>query len=447
MGSPFTGHGGYVGAVAVAELAAGHLVVVSGGYQATTRVSDLATGLPVGDLPRSADLEAVTTAVVHGRLMAITCNSDEPTIQVWDLETAELVGELSPQHRRTLHGVATAVVDGRQVVVSSCDGGTVRVSELVVGRPADKPVRHDAAITAVATTSVAGRPVAVTGSDDATVRVWDLDTGDQVCRPLTDHTGAVTAVAATQVDGRAVAITGSDDGNVHLWDLALGKAAGAPLTAHRRPVTAVAADSTDDPPRAITAGDDKTIRVWDLRTGEETGNPRKSDHRWVQDLTTTTLDDRPVAVLGRWGGGFRVRDLTVNRDTGLQTTGGNGKPVRLVAATVVDGRPIAITTNDAWREPPMQVWDVATAQQIGRLAMGSVVALAATTIDGHPIAVAAGHRTVAAWSLTTFDRISPDIEFPDPVNAVAATPQGHIIVCFDRDIAVLTATRTGALIG
>ncbi|MFI7636883.1 WD40 repeat domain-containing protein [Nonomuraea sp. NPDC049400] len=442
VGSPFTGHSGHVGAVAVAELASGHLVVVSGGYRTTTRVSDLATGLPVGDLPRSADLEAVTTTVVHGRLVAITCNSDEPTIQVWDLETAELVGELFPQHPRTVHAVATAVVDGRQVVVSSCDGGSVRVCDLVVGEPADKPVRHDAAITAVATTSVAGRPVAVTASDDETVRVWDLDTGDQVCRPLTDNTGPVTAVAATQVDGRAVAITGGKDGNVLLWDLTLGKAAGAPLTTHSRPITAVAADNTGDPPRAITASDDKTIRVWDLRTGEETGNPRKSDHRWVHDLATTTLDDQPVALLGRWGGGFRVRDLTINRDTGLQTAGSNGKPVRLVAATIVDGRPIAITTNDDWRDPPMKVWDVATAQQIGQLSTGTVGALAATTVDGHPIAVAASHRTVAAWSLTTFDKISPDIEFPDLVNAVAATPQGHIIVCFDRDIAVLTATRS-----
>ncbi|MEV4575389.1 WD40 repeat domain-containing protein [Nonomuraea jabiensis] len=406
-------------ALAIAERH-GRKVVVAGGYQSTTRVSDLATGLPVGDLPRSADLEAVTTTVVHGRLVATTCNSNEPTIQVWDLGTAELVGELFPQHPRPVHAVATAVVDGRQVVVSSCDGGSVRVSDLVVGEPAVEPVRHDAAITAVATTSVAGRPVAVTGGDDETVRVWDLDTGDQVCRPLTVNTGAVTAVAATQVDGRAVAITGGKDGNVRLWDLTLGKAAGAPLTAHSRPITAVAADNTGDPPRAITAGDDKTIRVWDLRTGEETGNPRKSDHRWVHDLATTTLDDQPVALLGRWGGGFRVRDLTLNRDTGLQTTGSNGKPVRLVAATIVDGRPIAITTNDDWRDPPMTVWDVATVQQIGQLSMGTVGALAATTVDGHPIAVAASHRTVAAWSLITFDKISPDIEFPGLVSAAAA---------------------------
>ncbi|MGA5764628.1 WD40 repeat domain-containing protein [Nonomuraea bangladeshensis] len=449
VGSPFTRDSGHVSALAVTELTPGHPVVVSGGYQTTTRVSDLATGLPVGDLPRSVDLKSVTTTVMDNRPLAITCTSDEPTIQVWDLRTAELVDELYPQHPRTLLAVATAVMDGRQVVVSSCDGGSVRVSDLVVDRPADKPERHDAAITAVATTSVAGRPVAVTGSADATVRAWDLETGDQVCRPLTDHTGPITVVAATQVDGRAVALAGGKDGEARVWDLALGKAAGAPLAAHRGPITAIAADDTDDPPRAITAGDDKTIRVWDLRTGEETGNPRKSDHRSVQALTTTTLDDRPVALLGRRGGGFRVRDLTANRDTQLQTTGSNGKPVRLVAATLADGRPIAVTTNDDWRDPWTKVWDVATAQQIGQLRttykdvyMMNVDVLAATTIDGHPIALTASQRTVAAWSLATFDRIIPDLAFPDQVNAVAATPQGHVIVCFGRDIAVLTMARS-----
>ncbi|MEU4510757.1 WD40 repeat domain-containing protein [Nonomuraea wenchangensis] len=449
VGSPFTRDSGHVSALAVTELTPGHPVVVSGGYKTTTRVSDLANGLPVDDLPRSADLKSVTTTLMGDRLLAITCTSNEPTIQIWDLRTAELVDELYPQHPRTLLAVATAVVDGRQVVVSSCDGGSVRVSDLVVDRPSDEPVRHDAAITAVAVTSVAGRPVAVTGSDDATVRAWDLETGDQVCRPLTDHTGAITAMAATQVDGRAVALAGGKDGEVRLWDLALGEAAGAPLAAHRGPITAIAADDTDDPPRAITAGDDKTIRVWDLRTGEETGNPRKSDHRFVQALTTTTLDDRPVALLGRWGGGFRVRDLTVNRDTRLQTAGSNGKPVRLVAATLADGRPIALTTNDDWRDPWTKVWDVTTVQQIGRLRMTNekfhlmnVDALAATTIDDHPVAFAASRRTVVAWSLATFDRIGSDLEFPDSVNAVAATPQGHVVVRFGRDIAVLTVARS-----
>ncbi|WP_186405081.1 WD40 repeat domain-containing protein [[Actinomadura] parvosata] len=445
VGRPFTGHTGYVGALAVTELTPGHLVVVSGGYRAATRVSDLATGLPVLDLPGPANLEDVTTTVVDGRQVAVTCTSDDPTLQVWDLSTAERIGELFPQHLRTAHALATAVVDGRQVVVSTCDGGSVRASDLVVGEPASEPargepvgepVRHDATIRAVATTTESGRPVAVTGGDDRTVRVWDLDTGDQVCPPLTGHTGAVTAVAATQADDRAMAITGGDDGTVHLWDLTLGKAAGAPLTAHHRPITAVAADM----PLAITAGDDKTIRVWDLRTGEETGNPRKSDHRWVHDLATTMLDGRPVAVLGRWGGGFRVRDLATNRDTGLQSTGGNGKPVRLVAVTLVDGRPIAVTTDDDWRDPPLKVWDVATARQLGHLPAGTVNALAATTIGGHPVAIVAGHYdTVTAWSLLTFDRIGPDLVLPGPVHAVAATPRGDVVVCFDRDIAVFTA--------
>lgn len=431
VGRAFTGHTGYVGALTVAELASGQPVVISGGYQTTTHVSDLATGLPVGEFPGSEYLEDAAVAVVDGRPIAVVCLNGESAIQLRDLTTLEVVGELYPQHAYTPHALATAVVDGRQVLVSTCDGGTVRVSDLVVGQAA--PVRHDAAITAVATTSVAGRPVAVTGGEDQTVRAWDLDTGEEVCPPLTGHAAAVTAVAASEVDGGGIAITGDGEGEVRIWDLTVGKAVGGPLTAHHRPITAIGADSS----RVITAGDDKTIRLWDLRTAEETGNPRKSDHRWVQALTVTTLAGRPVALLGRWGGGFKVRDLTTNRDTGLQTTGGNGKPVRLIASTVVGGRSIALTTDDDWRDLSVKVWDVATARQIGRLPIGHIGALAATTIDGHPIAVTSGYPGVAVWSLTTFTKVQPDIEFPGAVNALHATPDGRVIVCFDRDIAVL----------
>ncbi|GIG64860.1 WD40 repeat domain-containing protein [Phytomonospora endophytica] len=443
VGKPFTAHTGYVGAIAVGELPGGQAVVISGGYQTTTRVSDLATGLPVGTFPRPDHLEGAAITVVDGRIVAVLCVDEEPAVQLWDLATMEPVGELFPQHTSTPNTLATAVLDGRQVVVSTCSYGSIRVSELVVNGTVGKPVRHDAAITAVATTSVAGRPVVVTGSEDRTVRVWDLDTGDEVCPPLTGHTGAVTAVAATEVDGRGTAVTGDTEGEVRTWDLAIGKQVREASTVHRRPITAIGADGGGDMPRAITAGDDKTIRVWDLRTGEETGKPRKSDHRWVQDLAVTALDERPVAVLGRWGGGFKVRDLASNRDTGLQTTGGNGKPVRLVAATVAGGRSFALTADDSWPEPWVKVWDVAAARQVGPLPVSSVEALAATTIDGHPVAVTTSGKGVEMWNLTTLIRIRPDMRFPEPVRALAATPDGRLIVCFDRDVAVFPLVPTG----
>ena len=48
VGDPFTGHSGYVHAVAAAELD-GRPVVISGSSDETVRVWDLATGTPVGD--------------------------------------------------------------------------------------------------------------------------------------------------------------------------------------------------------------------------------------------------------------------------------------------------------------------------------------------------------------------------------------------------------------
>ena len=70
----------------------------------------------------------------------------------------------------------------------------------------------------VAVGRVDGRDVIVTGSDDGTVRVWDAATGTPIGAPLTGHTGWVRSVAVGRVDGRDVVVSGGDDGMVCCWD-------------------------------------------------------------------------------------------------------------------------------------------------------------------------------------------------------------------------------------
>jgi len=61
-------------------------------------------------------------------------------------------------------------------------------------------------VTGVATAILKGRPVAVTTSEDGTGRVWDLATG-RATATLTGHTGWVTGVATAILKGRPVAVT------------------------------------------------------------------------------------------------------------------------------------------------------------------------------------------------------------------------------------------------
>ena len=140
-------------------------------------------------------------------------------------------------------------------------------------RPHQQITGHDGPVNAVAAAELDGRPVVISGSDDGTVRVWDLATGTPVGDPFTGHGGPVNAVAAAELDGRPVVISGSGDGTVRVWDLATGTPVGDPFTGHDGAVRAVAAAELDGRPVVISGSGDGTVRVWDLATGAPVGDP------------------------------------------------------------------------------------------------------------------------------------------------------------------------------
>ncbi|MGW1653812.1 hypothetical protein [Streptomyces atratus] len=186
-------------------------------------------------------------------------------------------------HTDEVTGVATGVVEGRPVAVTSSRDETVRVWDLATGRQVGQILAgHDNEVTGVATEVVEGRPVAVTSSTDLTVRVWDLATGRQVGEPLTDHTHFVTAVATGVVNGCPVAVTGSYDKTVRVWDLTTRKQIGEPLQGHFRSsmeavATGVATGWVEGRPVAVTSSWNGTVLVWDLTTREQIGEPLTGD--------------------------------------------------------------------------------------------------------------------------------------------------------------------------
>jgi WD40 repeat protein len=112
---------------------------------------------------------------------------------------------------------------------------------------------------------VDGRDLLASGGNEGTVRLWDPGTGDE--RAAFDgHEHWVDAVCVVRVDGRDLLASGGQDGTVRLWDPGTG-AAHAVLEGHQDWVDAVCAVTVAGRDLLASGSDDRTVRLWDPRTG------------------------------------------------------------------------------------------------------------------------------------------------------------------------------------
>jgi len=105
-------------------------------------------------------------------------------------------------------------------------GRTLRIWDLESGGQITAVLKgHTAPVNAVAVGNLRdGRPVVASGSNDGTVRRWELETGEAIGRGLEGHTAPVTTIAVgLRRDGRAVIVSGSSDLTVRVWDLETGE--------------------------------------------------------------------------------------------------------------------------------------------------------------------------------------------------------------------------------
>lgn len=161
----------------------------------------------------SDPVTAVAAAEVDGGhwIVATTGDDARGTLWAWELAPREKPGRPVRGHADDVSGLATAVVDGRRVLVSAGDT-TVRLWDPATGRLVGEPLAgHTNTVMAVAF-SPDGRLLATVGYDGI-VRLWDPRTG-QIVR-TTGHTNALWSVAFSP-DGRLLATVGQN-GTVRLW--------------------------------------------------------------------------------------------------------------------------------------------------------------------------------------------------------------------------------------
>jgi WD40 repeat protein len=331
------GHSFAVSGVAVSTDAR---VAVSGAWDKTLRVWDLATGQCRAILEGHEEcVESVALSADSGTAVS---GSRDGELRVWDVATARCRTVLA-RDLGWIFGVAVSA-DGR-TAVSGAGKRTAQVWDLTAGQRSATLQGHTSRVRSVAVTAD-GR-TAVTGAEDRSLRVWDTAGGH--CRAaLTGHAAPVTCVALTG-DGR-VAVSGGLDRTLCVWDLTSGQCR-TTLAGHGGQIVSVAVSA--DGRTAVSTDGDRTARVWDL----DTGQCRTTFEGHTGRLSCVAISaDSSLAISGAFDHTVRVWD--VNAGLNHVPAEGHGDWLRGVAVSADGLTAISEGTYDGL----VRVWDLATGQ-------------------------------------------------------------------------------------
>ncbi len=411
-GSPLirtlNGHSKSVSAVAVTE---DGKYAVSGSWDTTLKVWELATGTEVRTLTGHSD--SVYAVAVTGDGKYAVSGSWDTTLKVWDLATGKEIHTLTG-HSSWVNAVA--VTGDSKYAVSSSRDKTLKVWELATGKQIRTLTGHSSWVNAVAVTG--DGKYAISGSGDKILKVWELATGKQI-RTLTGHSDWVNAVAVTGDDKYAV--SGSGDKTLKVWELATGKEIHT-LTGHSYTVNAVAV--TRDGKYAVSGSTHKTLKVWELATGKKI-RTLTGHSNWVNAVAVT--GDGKYAVSGSTDKTLKVWDLATGKE--IRTLRGYSGLVNAVAVTGDGEYAVSASTHKT-----LKVWELATGKKIRTLTghSNSVNAVAVTR-DGKYAVSASDDKTLKVWELATGKEICTLTGHSNSVNAVAVTRDGKYAVSASDD--------------
>lgn len=246
---------GHVGEVSTVAFSPNGERLVSGGFDYTARVWDLASGLSPTVLRGHEDLVEDASFSPDGD--RVLTASDDGTTRVWDSATGDELLVLEG-HTGAVY-VARYSPDGSLILTAGGDGAA-RIWDAASGDTVAVLQEHEGPVYDASFSPDGSR--VVTASDDDTARVWDTSTG-RVLAVLRGHEdGLYTAAFAS--DGSRV-VTASEDGTARTWEVSKGR----PLAVLRNGMPLFMAAFGPDGEVVATAGEVGTAALWDAQSGEQ----------------------------------------------------------------------------------------------------------------------------------------------------------------------------------
>jgi WD40 repeat protein len=215
---------GHTSTVSVVNWSPNGMLLVSGGWDNTVRLWDMASGTSVYVLEEWEDLDGLDSITWSPDGSKIAING--LAIMVWDAATGEQIQAWSSAYPITTYTVVKWLSDGEQIAAGTLKGD-IEIWNVVSGELLLRFDAHPRGVLTLAQSpesrqlaSIGGHEFAFEGSSRR-VKVWDTATGTL----LTELEKGITTGDATfyeyalawSPDGRWLAST-SDDGTVHLWD-------------------------------------------------------------------------------------------------------------------------------------------------------------------------------------------------------------------------------------
>ncbi len=418
IGTPLTGHESWVSSV-VLGVVDGRALIASGGGDGSVRLWDAKDGKPIGSplTGHESGVNALAFGEVEGRAVIVSGDGNEfteGTVRLWDAKDGTPIGEPLAGHYGFIFSVALGEVDGHAVIVSGGDGGSVRLWDAkdgtLIGDPldvhpffsiafGDPHTIHSSTVFSVPLGEVDGRAVIVSGADDGTVRLWDAKERTPIGNPLTGNLNGVRSLALGEVDGRAVIVSGGDDGTVRLWDVKDGTRIGEPLIEHQNGVRSLALGEVDGHAVIVSGGDGGSVRLWDAKDGTPIGNLLKGHRDTVICVALGEVDGRMVIVSGGRFGTVRLWDAKDGTPIGTPLKGHIGNVI-CVALGEVEGRAVIVSGG---RFGTVRLWDAKDGTPIGNPLTGhedSVIYIAVGEVGGQAVIISGGEDgTVRLWDV------------------------------------------------